>query len=122
MENLFCLMTDDDYSLIANTALDGFMPSDVETLCKLTGEQVLVEVANATYFKPCSYRKGQWVPANPLDPDAVLLLEDEINICKTSTSPVILQDVKTVLDDYEPDGRKITEEHLSKLREFQRRK
>ena len=81
-----------------------------------------MEVANATHFKPCPYKKGQWVPANSLDPYAVLLPEDEINTCKTSISPVFLQDVKTVLDDYEPDGQKITKEHLSKLQEFQRRK
>ena len=122
MKNLFCMMTDDDYHLIANTALDGFTPSDVETLCRLTGEQLLMEVADATHFKPCPYRKGQWVPANPLDPDAVMVPEEEINTGRISTSPVYLQDVKTVLDEYEPDGRKITEEHLRELREFQKRK
>jgi len=122
MRNMFCLMTDDEYRMLAAFYLDGFTPSDVQTLCKLTGEELLMDVADATHFKPCPYRKGQWVPANPSDPDAVLLPEEETNSHKISTSPVYLKHVKKVLREYEPDGRKITEEDLREMRKFQRGK
>ena len=121
MRNLFSLITDDQLRHVG-LKMESYTPSDVQSLARLVGEHAIMELTDATHFKPCIYRLGQWVPANPLDPKVVPIKSTQTNDPKYSDNPILYRDLCHVMNHYEPDGKQITEEHLKELRQFQEKK
>ena len=121
LKNLFSLISDDEFRQVGH-AMESFTPSDVQTLARIVGEHALMELDDATHFKPCFYRLGQWVPADPLDSEAVPVKPTETDDPKYSANPIFYRDLRQIMKFYEPDGKQISEEHLTELRSFQQKK
>ena len=122
LQKLLHAISDEEITLVANET-ESFTGSDLQDLIAQCSESAIYRLTLATYFKPCQYRPGKFVPCQSSDPGAEKTTWENLKIQDNIVEPVLeFEDLLNALNSFKARGPRLKKKYIDALEDNKKTK